>query len=346
MGFVSLNFVGMFKGEKARNVIKKLFVGSVVLLIVWNTWTISQMGAIADRVDKYNQGVVDEVGKVTGNVKQFAEDLNDIRRFLLLPEKNYFNDEQNPPDTTSGEQTNSKNAQAAFAFLNSLEEEEKAAKNSALAQTAYDELLKNPDFQAKVTGAQLAFGEKGPMMMKFNDAQQNFGGTQQNVFFQQPLYNLVFDAQENAFKIQSALGEQSFKDYTAADFSNRLVDYFTQNTAAVREKKAAQKSEEANIAEKLKLDADAQLVNKKKELDGIVKDPAFTETLQAMGLKVSDEAREESNKYIFDVVDSAGKVHFSLAVELSSGMMKVIRDNKETDLQTFLETSDGSKKKP
>lgn len=336
----------MFKGEKSGKILKKLFVGLLALLIVWNTWTISQMGAIADRVDKYNQGVVDEVGKMTGNVKQFADDLNDIRRFLLLPEKNYFDDGQNSTDVATGEQTSSKNAQAAFAFLNSLAEEEKIAKNSAQAQTIYNALLSNADFQAKVTGAQLVLGEKGSMTVKFNDAQPNFGGTQQNVLFQQPLYNLVFDSQENAFKVQSALGEQSFKDYTAEDFSNRLVDYLAQNVTAVREKKKVQKNEEASIAEKIKQDADAQLTNKKKELDAIVKDPAFTETLQNLGLKVSDQAHEESNKYIFDIIDSTGKVHFSLAVELSSGMMKVIRDNKETDLQTFLETPEGSKKKP
>lgn len=317
----------------------------ILLVLCWNSWQILEMGTVADRVDKYNRGVIDEMGKVTGDVKLFAEDLNEIRSFLLLPEKKYFGGEQSETPSETEEKTGSENSRAVFALLDSLVKEDAVVKNRAQAQTVFEGLLANADFQAKIAAAQLKFGERAELTVKFTDAQKALSETQENVLFDQPLYTLVFSAQDNAFKVQSALGDEVFKEYAAPDFASKLADYLIKNIASARDTKISEKKTAAEASEKLKKDAEAQLAANKKELEDLVKDKAFMETLATIGLKVAEKPREENNKYIFDVLDGAGRVKLSLALEITSGMMKVIRDNQETDIKTFLEST-GSKKKP
>lgn len=334
----------MTKDQKSQDWVKVLlFV--ILLVLCWNSWQILEMGTVADRVDKYNRGVIDEMGKVTGDVKLFAEDLNEIRSFLLLPEKKYFEGDQDTIPSETEEKAGSENSQAVFALLDSLVKEDAAVKNRTQAQTVFDGLLANADFQTKIAASQLKFGEKAELTVKFTDAQKTLSETQENVLFDQPLYTLVFSAQDNTFKVQSALGDEIFKEYTAPDFASKLADYLVKNIAPARDAKISEKKIASDESEKLKKDAEAQLAAKKKELEDLVKDKAFTETLATIGLKVAEKPREENNKYIFDVLDGAGRVKLSLALEITSGMMKVIRDNQETDIKTFLEST-GSKKKP
>jgi len=332
------------KKTKSKDSEKVLLI-VILAVLAWNSWKIFEIGNVAAKVDKYNQGVVDEMGKMMGNVKLFADDLGEIRRFLLLPEKHYFDDEVKEPEVNTEEQTGSESSLAAFALLDSLVKEQKTKKNNSLAQPVFDALLANKDFQSKIAAAQLKIGEKGELQMKFVDIQRTFNETQQNEQFNQALYNLVFVPAENVFKVQSALGDEVFAEYTSPDFSSKLADYLTQNIAKVREKKAADKKTAELDAKKTQDEVNAQLNLQKKELEDIVKDKAFTETLASIGLKVAEKPREETNKYIFDVVDDKGKVQLSLALEISSGMIKVIRDNEELDINSFLQ-SEGSKKKP
>jgi hypothetical protein len=323
----------------------KLLLGLILIVLAWNSWKILEIGGIAAKVDKYNQGVVDEMGKMMGNVKSFSGDLNEIRRFLLLPEKDYFPEDIKEPELGTEEQIGSEHSRAAFAFLDTIVKEEKAEQNKVQVRPVFAALLANADFRTKIGAAQLGIGEQSDLQVKFIDMQKVVGETQENPLFNQPLYQLVFAADENAFKIQSALGEEVFRDYTSQDFSARLGDYLIQNLSGVRDKKVAEKKTAEDAAVQAKTAAESQLALQKKELEDIVRDKAFAETLATVGLKAAEKPREENNKYIFDVVDAAGKVKFSLALEISSGMIKVIRGLEESDIKNFLE-SDGSKKKP
>lgn len=87
------------------------------------------------------------------------------------------------------------------------------------------------------------------------------------------------------------------------------------------------------------------LRERKAELEAIFNEDAFKESLKSSGLKINMTPREEYNKVIYDVTNTEGKVSFSFVVEMSSGMLKVIQDNQEIDLYTFLDSL-GSKKKP
>ena len=315
----------------------------MLVVLLWNSSQIWWMSSTVGKVDKYNQGLVDEIGGIRGDVKNFADDLNEIRRFLLLPEKNYSVDGVAMEKTDTGEQKNSDNTVAVFAFLNSLAQEDKLAKNQQTAQPVFSNLFSNADFLAKLAQSQIQIGVKGDLQVKFLDGTAALADGKKNELFGQPLYNLVFDAAANEFRLQSALGEKTYADFNAAGFVDQLAADMVNNLEQLRAKKIQAGQDALKQDEAAKKAAEDQLDAQKLELDNIIKDKAFTDTLQGLGLKVTAQPREEANRYIYDVLDAGGKVKFSLIMELSSGMLKVLKDNQETDIKTFLD--DGSKKK-
>jgi hypothetical protein len=335
----------MKKDEAPKsNFWKNIGIVMILLIVAGNSWLIWKTSAVVERVDKYNQGVVDELGSIQGDVTGFAQDLNEIRRFLLLPERNYSVDGE-VTETKAEDEVNNQNSLALFAMLDGLVKEDQAAKNKLLAEPVFTGLFANQDFLTKLGATKLGFGERGDLQIKFIDLAETDDLNQPNTFRGQPLYNLVFDPNENLFKVQSALGEQKFAQYTLVGFPTELIDYMSKNKQAVRQKKLLDQQEAAKALTAADEEVKKLLESQKLELQNMVKDPAFVETLATLGLKVKEQSREENNKYIFDIVDGQGLVKFSLALEITSGMIKVIKDNQEIDLKTFLE-QEGSKKKP
>jgi hypothetical protein len=316
----------------------------ILAVLLWNTFQIWMMTGVVSRVDKYNQGVVDEVGGLVGDVKLFADDLNGIRRFLLLPEKQYAVEGESGEPASADDQTGPQNNVAVFAFLDSLVKDQKIEENRKAAQPVFDALFTNQDFLTRMTAAKLLFGEKGDLQVKFIDGNELLADGTKNELFGKPLYDLVFDAGNNIFLLQSAIGESKFSDYSKADFPIKLADSLQKNLQMVRDAKLKSLSVAEEEEKKAQGLVEQELQKKKQELDSIVKDKAFVETLASIGLKSATQAREENNKYIYDVLDASGKVKFSLALEISSGMIKVLKDNQEIDIKSFLADQDGSKK--
>lgn len=71
---------------------------------------------------------------------------------------------------------------------------------------------------------------------------------------------------------------------------------------------------------------------KRAELEGVLKDDAFVSMLNDLGYKVTTKPREDYNKVLYDVTDAEGKLQFSFVIELSSGMVKILKDDQEIDL--------------
>jgi len=247
-------------------------------------------------------------------------------------------------ENNNDDDTNASSTQALYAMLDAIGKDQKAAQNSLAAQPIYAALLANQDFLNGLAPANLVLGERAELQIKFNDSlAKNPDGTD-NALKNQALYNLVFDAEANAFKVQSALGEFQFVDYQAPDFATKVLTYLTQNVAAVRQKKLAaiaqENQDKQKAADQIKQNLEAQ----KKQLADALHEPAFHDGLAGLGWKVADQPREENNKYVFDIVDAQNKIQFSVALEISSGMIKLIRNGQEIDVKNFLDT-DGSKKK-
>lgn len=336
------------KSEHKNSFWKNLLGVVVIVVLVMNSIQLWQMSAVVGRVDKYNQGVIDEVGGVVGDVKNFGDDLNEIREFLLLPKKDYSvgQGEEKNEGTSTDLQANSNNTLGAYAFLNSFVAEQKMDEMKQKASPVFEALLKTEDWNKTLMGASLLLAEKTDLQLKLKDNLVKNPDGSANSLFGEPLYNLVFVAEKNVFRVQSALGEQDFAGYDLAGWEKPLLNYLSDNAGKVREKKIADKQKALDDSKKAEADLQAQLETRKQELTNLVKEKAFMETLTSIGLKVADVPREEQNKFIYDVLGADGKVKFSLALEVSSGMIKVIRDNQENDVMSYLNQDNGSKKKP
>ncbi len=336
------------KEKKPKNPrgIGKFTLFLILAVLLWNTAQIWMISSVVDRVDKYNEGAVIESGKMMGDVKLFAEDLNDIRRFLLLPERDYAVSDDSEDTGEQEEELGTSNSKAMYAFLDNLTKEEEIKENRVVARPVLDGLVDNAEFwnsisEAGLNRAEVGIGDEIWVVIQ-NKGELNEDGTRGELFGE-PLFKLVFDGDLNLFKVQSAIGEQEYKDYSSEGFINEVQKYLIANAGDARKKKLGQKEQEKLDIEKAEQAAVQAELNKYKELDDLVVDEAFVDTLKSLGLSVKEGTREESNLQIYDIIDANGKVEFSVAMEISSGMIKVIKDNQEIDIKSFL--TDGSKKK-
>lgn len=324
--------------------LKLLILGMGVLLVL-DSIQILNMSSIVASVDKYNQGVVSEIGGFRGDVQSFSNDLNEIRRFLLLPERDYSSSEQAEAPVVDESQA-TENQMGLYAFLDKYSANKKIEQSRQDGQKAWDVLLRNPDFLAKMKSLNLSFEPvyKVEMQSKFVDRMaKNIDGTI-NQLVGQPIFSLFFSPEENLFKMQSALGDKKFSNYRSVGFPTEVGDYIAVSLSEARIKKIEQKRLSEEQAKQADQAGKATFLAQKDDFERSLKDPAFTESLTAQGLKIVTQSKQENNKLIYDVTDLEGKVKFSFAMEISSGMIKVIEGNQEIDVKSFL-NSDGSKKK-
>ncbi|MCA9374311.1 hypothetical protein KC725_04075 [Candidatus Peregrinibacteria bacterium] len=395
------------EGSKSKESFTKLGVIFLAILIVANTIQIANMGSIVERVDRYNQGVVDELGGFRQDVIAFGNDMNEMRSYLLLPTKNYSFMEENEEVEEEDKQETSKTQQALYQFLGQYAEEAQAAENYEKAKQQLTTLHQNPELTAALTESELVAGP-----VEQTEASSSFKISAAG----NPLFSVLADPSSTDLKVQSILGTETLNETNTL---NDLSQYVTSNkdkvitakelleamkagvlnlqnnqnvAAGMAEKNisfdstptedeagfhyhflnvegstiltvdvsregeyglADQKfeSEEqlaAALTEALNnVDASTameQLVNaSRNELESVIQEEPFQELLKTNGLTIKTEPREEYNKLIYDVTNQEGQTEFSLFIELSSGMVKLLQDNQEYDLNSFLA---GSKKKP
>lgn len=322
--------------KKPKNSSKLLQFGGVFLLILTalNSWQILSVKSVVDRVDNYNKGVVDELGGVVGDTKDFAHDLNEIRRFLLLPEKDYSvekNSEQNSPD----DQTDP-NSLALYAFLNDLNKSEQSEQNRQAVANLLKDWQASDEVKTQLAEYKLETSLLDNWQVKLLDLNNQ----------KQPLLAIVFSPTENLFKLQSVLGEEKIPDLEISAFTTKLNEYLKNNVEVIRQKKIEKIKADQLAAEQAVKNEEARKIKLKDDFEKLLKEKAFSETIGAMGLTVDMQARQEKGNWIYDVKDKDNKVKFSFLVNTSIGQIKVLKDNQEVDLKNFLNQDDGSKKKP
>ncbi len=318
------------------------FLWFLILIIVFgNSFLIWRMQDTVLKVDKYNQGVVDEIGGFRGDIKNFADDLNEIRSFLLLPEKEYSFDDQQKSKQEDQEE-NDKTTQGLYAMLNQLKLENQKEENRVLAEANFDKILTEDDFLKELEIVNLVFGERSDLNVKLNDNLSNID-SEHNPFYGQALFAIVYDDSINKFRVQSVLGEETFAN--DSDLKVEIEKYIHKATAEARQKKIDDQNKEADLVKEAEENALKDIEKKKDDLLILVNENAFKSELADLGLTVSDKTREENNKFIVDIVDSKGGIKFSISLDISSNMVKVIKDGQEIDVKNFLDNN-GSKKKP
>lgn len=323
------------KNETESNKLLKFGGGLIVLITLLNTWQIFSIKSVVDSVDNYNKGVVDELGGIVGDTKQFAQDLNEIRRFLLLPEKNYSTSQSD--DTQENDQQTDPNSLALYAFLEDLNKSEKAELNKAGVSTLLKDWQSSSEIRAKLSEYKLEVEAFDNWQVKLLDLENQ----------KQPLVAIVFSPLENVFKLQSVLGEDKVSDLQLAGFSSSVDTYLKNNTASIRQKKADKLKEDQSA----KTNAAAMEEQRKKDLrdnfERLISEAAFVDTISTLGLSVDkNNVNLEKGNWVYNVKTVDGKIRFAFLLDSLTGQIKVLKDNQEIDLKNFLNLNEGSKKKP
>lgn len=323
------------KNETESNKLLKFGGGLIVLITLLNTWQIFSIKSVVDSVDNYNKGVVDELGGIVGDTKQFAQDLNEIRRFLLLPEKNYSTSQGD--NTQENDQQTDPNSLALYAFLEDLNKSEKAELNKAGVSTLLKDWQSSSEIRAKLSEYKLEVEAFDNWQVKLLDLENQ----------KQPLVAIVFSPLENVFKLQSVLGEEKVSDLQLAGFSSSVDTYLKNNTASIRQKKADKLKEDQSA----KTNAAAMEEQRKKDLrdnfERLISEAAFVDTISTLGLSVDkNNVNLEKGNWVYNVKTVDGKIRFAFLLDSLTGQIKVLKDNQEIDLKNFLNLNEGSKKKP
>ena len=395
-----------------REAFKKLGLILLAMLFTVNTIQLARFGEIVERVDFYNKGVIDELGGIRQDVTTFGNDLNEIRRFLLLPVKDYsfMSDGAETQDTEEKQTTRTESA--LYSFLGQVAEEKNGEKNTKLAESRVNALAADAGFAAEIAKSGLKMGKPEATELAFSikitDESSN------------AIYSFLIEKSSNKPSVQSAIGTYRVAAADDQTMKTELVGYLSSNKNRViqlkgliggqktaiealaankdvaplfAEKKISLSAPEENdesitysvvngskdkllsvviqrkdglisfenktcktvdeflpvFIEKVKAvdasSAQEKLIKARRtELEGIFAQSAFMDILKNSGLTLATAPREEYNKILYDVKDADGKVAFSFAIEISSGMFKVLKGDEEIDLYSILDQ--GSKKKP
>ncbi|HMR01553.1 MAG TPA: hypothetical protein PKA32_04135, partial [Candidatus Gracilibacteria bacterium] len=205
------------EGNKSKESFTKLGVIFLAILIVANTIQIANMGSIVERVDRYNQGVIDELGGFRQDVIAFGNDMNEMRSYLLLPTKNYSFMEQNEEVEEEDKQETSKTQQALYQFLGQYAEEAQAAENYEKAKQQLTTLHQNPELTAALTESEMVAGpvEQTEVSSSFKISAAG-----------NPLFSILADPSSTELKVQSILGTETLNETNTL---KDLIQYVTSN---------------------------------------------------------------------------------------------------------------------
>ncbi len=401
--------------EVTKTAFRRLGIMFAFILLAVNTYQLSGLGSIVERVDRYNRGVIDEIGAIRGDVYTFGNDLNEIRKFLLLPERKYSFSESGEQSTQAEESLNTRTGQAVYGFMNTLVAERNLQKKSAEARKSIETLMNDQSFKEslKSTGltasggiedtpdglVQKIAGAGGKSRLEItiskNDLSFSIGSIlglskmaskeyenlkaeiiryiSENSREMERILTLSEKRKEEVVnfskdkEVSGLLGKKkiAFSQVPVEEDGSTVFDVTNEEKATLLTVSLSQKDGTISFEgkkygsivemkpafiEKIKsLDTssaqDKLIMERRKELETIFKEGAFTELIGAAGMKIALEPRTEYNKILYDVIDSGGKTLFSFFIEMSSGAFKVLQNNEEKDLFQFLQ-EDGLKKKP
>lgn len=231
----------------------KLGLGLVALLLIVDTVQISRFGAIVERVDEYNKGVVDEIGGFRQDVSLMGSDLNEMRQFLLMPTREYSFMETAQIEETDSAQQLSGTEKAAYSFLTSYISEKQMRENSQLAQSRMNSLIGNQELVSTLSEQGLTVDisvtdNKETYTFKIGDHENG------------PLAAIICDKSTNKLSAQSILGTEDINiddDATAVkNYISKNKDVIIQTKKKIEERKqqllAAMQNESIAIALKEK----------------------------------------------------------------------------------------------
>jgi len=226
------------------------------ILLIINSVQIFNLSSIVGKVDKYNQGVVDELGGIRGDVMSFGNDLNEIRSFLLLPTKNYSFDKNVETQESSEEKQTSPTELAIYSYLGQIQQNELIEKNGQQAEKFIENLKTDPNFQTALTQNELKLGK--------SENNSDMSIIKVTDLTDQPLFSINIDKAKNKLSLLSILENKQIQSYPENSASGDILIYLATNKEKVKQLKLELKTQEENL-KKITDNSDLQkLLNDKK----------------------------------------------------------------------------------
>lgn len=240
--------------EVRKDAMLKIGMVLLVVLIIANTIQLSRFGEIVERVDRYNRGVVDELGGFRQDIMTFGSDMNEMRSFLLLPTKDYSFADQETVIEDDAQETSS-TEKAIYQFMGSYTDEQRAKENFAAAQERMNALNSNQELKTALKEKELSMSA-----VEQTEESSSFkvlaGG--------EALYAVIADKKSNTIRIQSALGTKDFdKGLSEEAIASELATYVGANkekVAAAKEEIEGKKAGIVNLASNQEL---SSIINEK-----------------------------------------------------------------------------------
>lgn len=218
---------------------KEITVAVIVLivLVLFNTVQILRFTGTISTIDRYKDGLVDELGGFRKDISLFGEDLNEIRSFLLLPAKDYSFIEQKMEEAEEDESQGSETQQALYQFMGNLAEEARVTENIQQIQSDMTALQKDWTLRS-------ALGKQG---LSVGYLQNNDEGIAFEIYqLKEKYYALRADPSQGNIKLNSIDGGSvELKGQTLEEQRQEVIDFTQLHTAKIDE---ARKNGEANKA--------------------------------------------------------------------------------------------------
>ncbi len=278
-----------------RDAFLKLGMLFLAVLLVADTIQIARFGEIVERVDSYNKGVVDELGGFREDIMMFGNDMNEMRSFLFLPERNYSFMEQQTEIETEQNQQASSTEKALYQFMGSYIDEQSAAQKADNSQKLIREITDNSELKSQLEQAGLSAGplEEDDFSLQFKISNED-----------ESLYAVVADKKSGQIKIQSALGSYELESDNGADLLKEIVSYTTENTEKVQ-----------SIKQKI----DEQ----KAYLDQLRSDQQINGMLNQKNLRLAETPKEDDTAITYEIFNSEDTAVATIKIIRESGQMAI-----------------------
>lgn len=278
-----------------RDAFLKLGMLFLAVLLVADTIQIARFGEIVERVDSYNKGVVDELGGFREDIMMFGNDMNEMRSFLFLPERNYsFMEEQTQIDTEQGEEA-STTEKALYQFMSSYVDEKSAAQKAEESQSMIREIQADGEFTSQLEKSALTAGplEEDDFSLQFKISGED-----------ESLYAVVADKKNGQIKIQSALGSYQVESENQQELQNEIASYASDN---------------AEKAKSIKQKIDQQ----KAYVESLRSDQQITDILNQKNLRFADSPKEDDSSISYEILNSEDTAIAAIKIIRESGKLAV-----------------------
>ncbi len=278
-----------------RDAFLKLGMVFLAVLLVADTIQIARFGEIVERVDSYNKGVVDELGGFREDIIMFGNDINEMRSFLFLPERNYSFMEDDTEIETEQNKEASNTEKALYQFMGSYIDEQSAAQKAERSQKLIREIMENTELESQLEPAGLSTGplEEDDFSLQFKISNED-----------KSLYAIVADKKNGQIKIQSALGIYEIQSENEADLLKEIISYAIENAKKVQ-----------SIKERIE--------EQKDYLNQLRADEQVSGILNQKNLRLAETPKEDDTAIAYEILNSEDTAVATIKIIRESGKLAI-----------------------